>query len=244
VWWAADPVDVMIGRDACWVAGMAGSSPSVALFSQLDEALDQVARVSTAQAGLRRWRRRPAIRVWLSAAWARPFVVAPVAGLRRWREALQIAQAQAPEQTGLEGDLKVELEDWPGDHPAVAVAADASVISRIETKAAARKLAVRSIRPWFCRAMGAQSACLEAALVAIEDADALTVFVQIRGHLVLARSYTPRPDGETQAALLTRLALAESIVGTDWLTIPWQPELDLRAPVAGVRIEQPWAGAA
>jgi hypothetical protein len=227
VWWAADPVDVVIGRDACWVAGIADSSPSpsMTLFSQFDEALDQVARASMKQGGggASRWWRRPSMRVWLSAAWARPFVVLPVAGLRRWREALQIAQAQASDQTGLEGDLKVALEDWPGDQPAVAVAADADIIGKIEAGAAARKLAVRSIRPWFCRAMSERTESVQAALVAIEDADALTVFAEINGHTTLARSYAPRPDRETQSALLTRLALAESIVGTDWLTIPWQP---------------------
>jgi hypothetical protein len=233
VWWGAEPVDVVLGADECWVGGYDGVSAKPVRHRELRDALQQVAHAKlrgegqAAARGRRLLGRRPVVRVWLSGAWASPFVVPSVAGLRRWHEAEQVAAAAAAEATGLAGNLKVALEDWPGERPGLAVAAVADVVRDVEQTVIECGWVLHSIRPWFCRALALQPTAPTASLVAIEDGDALTVLGEAAGHMTLARTYAPRPEPDARAALLTRLALAESAASGEWLVIPWQPEADL-----------------
>jgi hypothetical protein len=211
VWWAAETFDVYVGVVTCWVAGHAEQSQPVEC-RDLAAALTLVQEKSQAARRSRRLHRPPALRIWLSGGLARPFLVGPVAGLRRWHEAMALASAAAPEATGLTGSCRTVLEGWPGDRAALAIAVPTPLLERIDQEARRLRQSVQSIRPWWCRMVESASAPAAAGeTLAIEDSDALTILREQAGQFVLARTYSPRPSADQVASVVVRTALAEGV---------------------------------
>ena len=92
---------------------------------------------------------RRAVRVWVSGALARPFVVEPVSGLRSVAEAQALAESAAPGATGLGGPCVVRLESIPIERAAIATAVERRVVDALVSVLRQGKLTVRSIRPWW-----------------------------------------------------------------------------------------------
>jgi hypothetical protein len=211
VWWGAEPVDVYVGIQACWMAGNADQAQAVE-FGDLAAALASAQAQAEATRRGRKLRRRPAVRIWLSGGLARPFLVGPIAGLRRWHEAMALASAAASEATGLTESCRTVLEGWPGDRAALAIAAPTPLLERIDQETRRLRLSVQSIRPWWCRLVeSASSPAAAGETLAIEDSDALTILREHAGQFVLARTYSPRPAADQVASIVVRTALAEGV---------------------------------
>jgi hypothetical protein len=163
-------------------------------------------------AGARSHWRRPRVRVWLSGALARPFLCGPVAGLARWAEAQALATAAAGAGTGLERPCEVQLEGWPGSTSVLAVAVEAATLRALEAAAREAGVVLRSVRPWWASALHA--ACTQPAaprLLAVTEADCMTVIGGTDGGFELARSVVPKPAEDDAAHLLARLTLTQGI---------------------------------
>lgn len=216
MWWGAERVDVYVGRDQCWVGGTL-AHPRAERFGELGSALERA-----------RGRGVTRVAVWLSGDLAKPFLLGPVAGLRRWQEALALAQAMAVEATGSIDGCQVVLEDWPGERPALAVASPSKSIDTIHIEVRRLKLRLQSIRPWWCRVVDRdRERGVNAVAMAIEDSDALTLLREADGRPVLARTYSPLPASDQIHALVARAALAEGVAIDEFRVWRWNPESDL-----------------
>lgn len=149
---------------------------------------------------------RPKIQVWLSGALARPFVIQPVAGLRRWPEAHALAEATGPAATGLDTPCAVVLERFPYPDASIATAMERQLCDVLAVGAAGVRPA--SVRPWWTRALACSCKRLpHARLLLVEEPDALTVFAGQNGGFAHASTYAPPPDIHSLGQILARLRL-------------------------------------
>ncbi|HEX6705215.1 MAG TPA: hypothetical protein VF169_10680 [Albitalea sp.] len=182
--------------------------------AQLEPGLDALFGQAAATVQ-RRWGRRVPVRVWLSSALARPFLCGPLAGLRRWREVVALAEAAATEGTGLPGPCQVMIEEWPHPQPALAVAVQAQTLDAIESAARRHSLRVQSLRPWWAAALDhALSRGPDARLLAVSDGDGMTVLGG-RERFDTANGYVPAPSAEQADKVLARLALTAGLQPAD-----------------------------
>lgn len=182
-------------------------------LSVADSASTEAIRAALARAGgPRRKLWRPRARVWLSGALARPFKFGPVSGLRGWAEAQQAAAAVAPVECGLTGPCVAWVETDPATAPAMATAADVALIDAIERATAEAELRIVSIRPaWALATERAGRELGRDALLAIRDADALTMLGWVDARASFAATYAPAPAEEARGALLQRVQVSVGI---------------------------------
>jgi hypothetical protein len=155
---------------------------------------------------------QPRVRVWLSGALARPFVLTPVAGLKGKVEARAMALAMAQEATGLEPGCDVCLDSVPKSAPALSVVTPSELRLEIAGIAKALRVNIESLRPWWAGALGealASDARLE--LFAAQDTEAVTVLVAKENVWLSANTYTPNPNGVQLEALVTRRLFADGV---------------------------------
>ncbi len=159
----------------------------------------------------RRWQ-RTRLRVWLSGALARPFVVLPVGGLRNWREALAAAAAKAADETGWAEPAAVWLDSLPRQHPALGVAAAAPTVEALKRTAGRAGVRLLSIRPWWALALDEVRASGEDFdLLAAEDTDALVLLSAGGEQWREAAAYAPAPVAEQAEAVVQRRAMAQGV---------------------------------
>lgn len=153
--------------------------------------------------------RRPCVRVWLSGAMARPFVVGPIQGLSGWREAHAFAEASAPEATGLVGPCIVYLDQAPDMAAGIAVAVERSLIEMLSALAQGAGVRMATVQPWWGRAItdlvGNRS---EFMLLTAEDEDSVTLLSLQADRWIAASSQAPLPAPAQLDRLLDRRAVA------------------------------------
>lgn len=208
-WAGSEPAQIYLGcrSVAVWSPAAAGSSVQ---WRTCESALTgwEWGAGQLPQVGSLHRRRR--VVVWLSGALARPFILEPVQGLRRWSDAQQVASAMAPEATGLAGPCEVWIDAWVPGESCIAIAVDRSVREAVENSACSSNVRLAAIRPWWVAALNeAMTAPNEPiSLVAVEEADGLTVLSGHEGRFASASSYVPRSDASQTEALLKRALLA------------------------------------
>jgi hypothetical protein len=160
----------------------------------------------------RRWFERRSVNVWLSGALARPFVVAPVAGLRSVAEAQAIAIAAAGPATGIAAPCAVQLEGLPTAAPALATAVAQHVIDAIHTAIKAHGATAVSLRPWWARALDARLKQRSGAtLVAVDEPDGVTLLGASDSGPTVAMTQVPRPDPEQTLTMVRRLCMGRDV---------------------------------
>jgi hypothetical protein len=171
-----------------------------------------LARCLLQAARQRRWFERKSVRVWLSAALARPFVVGPVAGLRSVSEAQEIARAAAGAATGIAGPWAVQLEGMPTLAPTLATAVAQSVIDQIQTVLKAHGFTMMSLRPRWARALDARlMQRSDAALVAVDEPDGVTLLGASGSTPTVAMTLQPRPESGQTLAMVRRLCMGHDM---------------------------------
>jgi hypothetical protein len=159
-----------------------------------------------------RWFERKSVRVWLSGASARPFIVAPVAGLRSAAEAQAIATAAAGSATGIAAPCAVQLEGLPTAFPTLATAVAQSVIDAIHTAMKAHGAMAVSLRPWWARALDARlGQRLGATLVAVDEPDGVTLLGASGSVPTVATTLVPRPDPKQTLTMVRRLCMGHDV---------------------------------
>ena len=170
-----------------------------------------------------RWR-KVRIVLWLSGGLARPYLCGPISGLTSWSEAETFAVAAAPEVTGFEGPCCVQLEDWPGDAPALGTAIDVSLAESIHALARSRRIVWRSVRPrWAAVLDEALAHRPSIGMVAFAEEDALTVLGGPSLNVPstssfgfdLAATYSPSPSRIQAMALWHRMLLSRDLQSDD-----------------------------
>jgi hypothetical protein len=101
----------------------------------------------------RRWFDRRSVRIWLSGALARPFVLEPVEGLRSVAEATALAQAAAASAAGLNEVCAVALESLPVGQPALVTAVEQRVLDALLATLKRHRMTAQSVRPWWARVL-------------------------------------------------------------------------------------------
>jgi hypothetical protein len=160
----------------------------------------------------------PTLNVWLSAAFARPFMAGPLAGLRRWSEVQAVLAAMADEATGLQGPCTVWAAGPVHRHAGLAVAVPAALLDHLHQQAQAQGLRVQSVRPWWSVAFNAALLhAPQARLVVVDDGEALTSLQALpdpdaTGSAVSAAStHWPAPDAQQRAGWLARQTAAHNL---------------------------------
>jgi hypothetical protein len=158
--------------------------------------------------------RRPALSVWLSGAWARPFVLDPVPGLKTRDEADAVAQSLAAERLGLARTQVVWLDAWHPERACMAVAADTQMLHRLHALATEQEWRLRGVRPWWSAALNsALAAERKPALLSLEEeGEAMTLLAGAAGEWSLVKSVVPMPS---QAAAIVQRAKLHASVATD-----------------------------
>lgn len=177
--------------------------------------------VADADAGLRlarNWIRaeslRAGVRVWLSGALCRPFLVQATAGLRGDDEVHKVMQALAQQAMGQQAPCRVWLDSARKTGPRVAVAASEAWITQLEQSVRAATGRVRSVAPWWAdvlkfavgSASGARAAS-SAQVLAVHDCDALTVLAGAGKGFCIAHTIAPVDDEASARSALSRALL-------------------------------------
>jgi hypothetical protein len=200
--------------------------------------------------------RRVALRVWLSGALARPFMAGPLTGLRRWREAQAVLEATAADATGLQGPCAVWVAAPVHRRTGLAVAVPQALLQALQQQAAAQRLAVRTLRPWWSAAFNAAAAHLpQARLVVVDDGESLTHLLAAGAadpDVTQAGTQWPAPDNDQRAGWLARQTAAHNL-GPQELAVaevarvhaPGELRHDLMGVPLGAALRAvPWATAA
>lgn len=195
------------GSAPMWIQG----NPQMAAASLVDEAL------STMSPQRRTWLRpRPKLRVLLSGALARPFVVESTPGLANASEALALASGIAPEAAGIDGPVAVWLSALPKCEAALAVAVPSSLVDALADAAKIAGFRLASIRPWWARAL---DRALEAEpglrALAVVEPDAATLLVSADDLWVTGIAYHPRPLEEHVEGVLRRKLFETGVEAAD-----------------------------
>ena len=209
-WAGSEVAQVYLGRQTAGVVDPLASASAGPIWMAGDSVEDCWRRAIESLVPAK-WRKRR-IDLVLSGALARPFMMSPVAGLRSWREAEQVAASLASDATGLAGPCEVWLGDWSPDRASLVVAIDISARQLIE--AAARELGVRlaGLRPWWATALRQASQRMPVTrLLAAEDTDALTILTGEDEGFGTATTYAPCPHPDQIGALFARLGLASGV---------------------------------
>ncbi len=207
-WVGAEMWDVYVG-ERCSTCASVGS---VEMTSGHTDVTTGVAAAFACVKQARRSWRRPQVRVWLSGALARPFTVAPIAGLRNWREAHELAAHLAPQSTGLREPCAVWVERLPTRESSVAVAVERSLLQTIVTAARTHRTPLTCVRPWWALALeGMADAGPGPALFAAEDDDAMTLLSAHSNVWSAADCYAPKPIPEQLEPLLARRSFAMAV---------------------------------
>jgi hypothetical protein len=208
LWAGSEVCDLYLGSASSGLA-QPGQLPNWQAHTDVAQGFTQ--RLGELRGQRRRWR-RTRLRVWLSAALVRPFVMTQVAGLKGTREVQAMAKEMAAAATGLETDCEVWLSQSLAVGSALCVALPADIRQAILASAKTEGVTLFSLRPWWAAALNetlTQQAGIE--LFAALDSDALTVLMAKDGAWLSADSYTPRPEPLQLDALVTRLMFASTV---------------------------------
>jgi hypothetical protein len=156
--------------------------------------------------------RKPRLTLWLAGSVARPFIVQPVPGLRSWTEARRLAEALAPDETGLAGPCEVWLDAAPAGQAVLGVAIETATRETIERVLAAHGVRAVAMRPWWTaalvRALDAQPAL---ARIVVAEPESLVVLAGRDGAFSATATCAPLPSPEHAAAWLQRSVLSLGI---------------------------------
>jgi hypothetical protein len=171
-------------------------SPQAGLAAQLE-------RIKARTRGRRLLRAR--VRILLSGALARPFLLQLPDGLRNEAEARALGEALAPEATGLTAPCNLWLSSTRAGETCLAVAMEQALRTTLLELPPAMKFRVASIRPWWAHALDrANLRSPGFGLFAARDSDSLTLLGCADERWNGADSYAPRPADAQIESLITR----------------------------------------
>jgi hypothetical protein len=238
-------VDVYLGEHHVGVCGPDGQATWFEVAS-LNNAMDVLAQQIELAIGRRPVIHKPRIRVWLSGALARPFLLEPVPGISRWAEAYAVAQSLVLPSTGLQGPCTVWLDQWRENQACVAVAAqDVYLNALLELEASHRWLA-HSVRPWWSQALAvALKGERIPEYLSVEDTDALVELAGKNGTWVTVNGVVPRPDAAQGIAMVRRGLLRAGVAPSQGQRIYLEfgtgdSKHGNETNVAGFRARQEW----
>ena len=155
MWWdRSEPLEIYLSQVAVGRGATPASAAQWVETSGLDDSLRHVAAWLEPAVAARTRR----VRVWLSAALARPFIVPGTAGARTKHEAHALATAMAPDATGIDGEGRLWLDRWRLGEPTLGVAMPVDIWRElhdiVEARNAARTarssaIGIASVRPWW-----------------------------------------------------------------------------------------------
>lgn len=199
-----EPTNLYVGSRETWISAPGGQLQRNEHTDPLAGATDALKRLGSE--GRRWW--RPRVRVWLSGALARPFVLGPVAGLRGLDDSLALARSTVQESTGLCEPVALWLDGNPARRSVLAVAVDARLLDGVVVAAREHRVRIAALRPWWS---WAQRELLRsdpsANFVFIEEADAATLLVARGPAWRTAMTYDPAPSSIDVEAILERHAI-------------------------------------
>lgn len=201
---------------------LAGSNSDVALYIATDlVALDRVGNARQVWAdqpwceGLMeairvlQQKKPKRVSVWLSGGLARPFLVPPASGLKRWGDVVQLAQGLAAPCTQLTPPLHVWIGRWRSKSPSLAVAVEKSTMDSLTSLFAKHSLRLGAVEPawrWV-----AEQANDRTGLVLVNERDACTGLQFTNGMPVWTATYSPPPRSDATLAFMARIAFAQNV---------------------------------
>lgn len=199
--WAGEPIDAYVGerRIALW-----RSSTAVGVWEVVDgpKALGEHLRSGVHK---ERWALRPAVRVWLSGALARPFLMSAVTGLKSWAEARAVAAKRFTQEGGQGGESSIWLEELPLHGDVLGVAVAKSTLDALQQSVAGASMRATSVRPWWAFALdGVRDRLAEVEVVAIADTDSLVILASEAEQWREVVVHEPRPSGPQAEAAIRR----------------------------------------
>lgn len=221
MWWAgAEATDVYL------------SSRCIAVFEGQERVcLQRLGDGDTPAPAFEDWahnaKRRLRIRVWVSGGICRAFLVPAADQLKNRAEALKVAEAMAPDSTGLASGCSVWLDSDQGAKGVVAAAIDQGTLTGVLEVTRLAGLRLLSLRPWWAellRAAVAQASDIQS--VAVHDCDSVTVLAGQGDRLEFATTHAPVGDRATAEATIRRLMMLASVAPGGGLMARLTPDSD------------------
>lgn len=180
---------------------------------------------------------RGGVRLWLSGALCRPFVLAPVEGLKHGREAMEVARSQVAAATGLaEGPWEVWVDRFQPGAPIVGAAMAQPLhgaLLHLANEVPGRRT-WRSIRPWWAEVLRNRAASGSA--LSIQDTDSVTWLAGRGDTMEAAATYwsvTTSEQGESARARASMSAQGEPAGIQHWrLALDCPADSEATVPIA------------
>lgn len=178
---------------------------------------EQVDGVDAAVAALRGYFDGPvrtghrSLRIWLSGALCRPFLLARPTAVLNAFEFERIARAMAPDLTGLAGPCAVWCDRFNAADSALVAAASESLVAMLGDLRCGKQCQVKMLRPWWSEALRLALKTkpdLRTGTLAIRESDSLTVLSGEGGCFLLAASHAPLGDERTFKSTWLRTSAA------------------------------------
>lgn len=172
---------------------------------------DFAGALSAGSEALRTHGQKDPVRIWLSGALCRPFIVPAGLGAKGANELLAAAKAMVPAKLGWADDCELRLEAGKREESRLAIAVPRSTLDTINQNI--RPITrIASIRPWWASVLEGQLAGDETpTALGIHDGDALTVLAGSGDGFSLALTYAPIADEVSARAAWSRSILNDAV---------------------------------
>lgn len=203
-------LQVYVAHDRCGWLDASGSAHWLEegdLEGRLAQCVD-----AAAKAWPRRGLRGAPVKVWVSGALARPFLLGPVAGLKGGAEIRGFAQSQVLDATGWDQSCQVRLEGDVTKGRVLATAMPAAVHARIEALVQRAKLRLVSLRPWWAGALDqALAAQPGLEMLVVEEPESLVMLAGQQGTWSMVEVLMPKPSPDEALRAVRRLMAGSSV---------------------------------
>lgn len=174
---------------------------------------------------------RSKLRIWLSGALCRPFIVESIAGQRGAGEIDRIIQVQAQRALGRQEACRVWQERAARQGQRISIAVGEHWLGKIEQTMRGLRLPVKSIAPWWAEVLRAHSIDGRAnastskpngiQVLAVHDCDSLTILAGSGQGFALVRTVAPIGDATSARSALSRSLLSHDLPGASpvWATL-------------------------
>ena len=212
MWWAASSVESYLGTKRL---GVRHPGRPAQWFDMPSEGA-AVAQLESRLLGARP-ARGTRLRVWLSAALARPFIVGADSGVQSEAEVRAVAESIAADETGIAEPVAVWLDAWRRGRATAAAAMPAALMEQIRAACQRTKVRLSSVKPWWNMALDAatgQAKASDDVLWSLRESDGMTWGLLRAGVVARAECVLPSsadPDW-IHARQRTKLAVGSGAV--------------------------------
>jgi hypothetical protein len=165
------------------------------------------------RAQLQKLPKRHRVSVWFSGGLCRPFVLPAMQAKATRDELHRIAEATAPQRTGIDRPCRLWIEDRKRGQDRVAVVVPAAVYDDLSKAVQECGHRLHEARPWWASVLtaGLKLGGVDLSMLAVSDCDSVTLLQGDNDDFSLATTFSPVVDAASARSIATRAAVAAGL---------------------------------